>query len=161
MNLDEKKDLSRFQIVKKTVRIRSVTQRDPSGVKIRPSGLVLCNTEASDLLLAASQRIFENMHKAAIHWLVNLDTKEVAARLVSLDTVGATPIRKLASGPFGLYMHNVFEEYPTLRPKSTCSVPMTVHKDDVGIFFVFHLNLALTPRRVSRKAASPEPPSSD
>lgn len=146
--------LNAFQKVAKSVPIRSANLRHPSGAKIKPSGMVLCNTEASGEILATSDELAKNLNKTGIEWFVNLANKEVAGQLVSMNTPGVTPIRKAASGTFTVYMHNVFAEYPSLRPSSRINVPVTVHNDPDGTYIMFQLNMALTTGRGARKVAA-------
>jgi hypothetical protein len=150
MTLTEK-SLNDFTNVFKTVQISSVNLREPPGGKIRPTGHVTCNAEASDILVAAGEQRYLSLSKAGILWWVNPATKEVAGRVTALETLGATPIREVSGGTFVLYMHNVFAEYPTLKPSRVISVPMTLHKDDQGLFFVFYLTMAVIPGREGRK----------
>jgi len=152
------RSLSTFQPVIKTDMAPSFSPRNPSGAKVQPSGLVKCNKELSDAIIEASQKKFKNLVKAGLKWFVNPTTKEVAGRMVDLDSLGATPIRQMKGGTFNLYMHNVLTEYPTLRLIGVRSVPVTMHKDAEGHFFIFHLNMAVVPSRNPRRPAATAAP---
>jgi hypothetical protein len=148
-----------FNVHTTAIPLRGLTQRDPEGMRISPSGRAETNAAASDWILTAARATFGGVTKCGIQWASNEETRTLAGRFVHPETVGATPIRRSPkSENVVLYMNNVFIDKPGLKPNQSAWVSMGTRTDSAAPWFTVHLNLALTTaRRKARAKSGAEP----
>lgn len=146
-------------------RHRGSSLRNPSGCTLAPTGTSGLNLAgASDLDdLAAAARLDPNAY--SVRYGVNEAAGTIAIYTVSPDASDSKMVRRKKNGEMTIYLADVFDQFPPLRPvsKRTCSVSLATDNQG-GRCLVINVNASL--QRLKRQhakanAAKTEPTSTE
>lgn len=152
-------ELQRFKLVETTKLIaRGRSQRDPAGVKVSPTGIAIVNVAGTEALAGLARA--EGLDEKTYSMVFGADAAagQVAAVAVDPDTAGATAIRRdPRKKTVTLYLADLFDQSPELRPPSARWCPIELKPDGgAGHFVLIHLNQGLQ-RRTTRRAHAMAP----
>jgi len=128
--------------------------RDAPGARVARTGWTHLNVEATRLVLE-SAGFPSDFASMGVYLGADTTLKEVAGRLVKGAFQGLTPMRYIERNrTMVLYLHNIFSDYPQLRPSSENWVAVSPRTEAGTTFFVIQLGLGLRRRRGSRGEGS-------
>lgn len=135
------------------------TNRDPMGLLVHPTGLAPTNVEGAEAIdgLAESLGYKEKAYSAV--FAGNEATNQVLVYITNTKAAGATAVRhNKGRDTITLYLHELFDVKPGLRPEKKRWCRMEQVTDHLGVpCFVISLRVALEQKKGIGKARAPKP----
>ncbi len=128
--------------------------RDAPGARVTRTGWTRLNVEATRIAIKAAgyPSDFVSM---GVYFRADPAMNEVAGCLVQSGYRGLTPLRYLPkSRAMVVYLHNIFKDFPQLRPTSEKWVSVSERTEDGKTFFLLQLGLGLRRKHGTRGGGS-------
>ena len=146
----------KFQKVPVSTRIRGTTLRNPPEATVSPTGLTGLNVAGSEEVVELALESGLDPQRLGVAFGVDEAAQTIAVYVANPDTPGTAPVKQNKKNrTFNLYLQELFDKVPKLRPtaKRRCPITRTVDADGAACL-VISLNASLRTGTAGRREES-------